>query len=115
MGGAPQPNAKGKFTRSGRVLGRSTPDVNDHYDFHEVRFKPNPPLDARAPSPRAERVSRLSRFASRTLADVSFIQTFGSSPTAGSRRGSVRHHLPRDEQTDGRDGVHARRSPSGSS
>ena len=70
MGGAPQPNAKGKFTRSGRVLGRSTPDVNDHYDFHEVRFKPNPPLDARAPSPRAERVSRLSRFASRTLADV---------------------------------------------
>ena len=71
MGGAPQPNAKGKFTRSGRVLGRSTPDVNDHYDFHEVRFKPNPPLDARAPSPLAERVSRLSRFASRTLADVS--------------------------------------------
>lgn len=52
MGGAPQPNAKGKYTRSGSVLGRSTQDVNDFYAFHEVRFTPNRP-----PSPRAERVS----------------------------------------------------------
>ena len=47
MGGAPQPNAKGKYTRSGSVLGRSTQDVNDYYAFHEVRFTPNRPAPLR--------------------------------------------------------------------
>ena len=37
VGGKAQPNSKGKFTRAGSVLGRSTEDVNDHYNFHEVR------------------------------------------------------------------------------
>jgi hypothetical protein len=36
VGGKAQPNSKGKFTRAGSVLGRSTEDVNDHYHFHEV-------------------------------------------------------------------------------
>lgn len=67
MGGAPQPNAKGKYTRSGRVLGRSTQDVNDYYAFHEVRFTPN----RRGPNA----YLRLPRFASRALADVSLHPT----------------------------------------
>ena len=37
VGGKAQPNSKGKFTRAGSVLGRSTEDVNDHYHFHQVR------------------------------------------------------------------------------
>ena len=39
VGGKAQPNSKGKFTRAGSVLGRSTEDVNDHYHFHEVRAR----------------------------------------------------------------------------
>ena len=39
VGGKAQPNAKGKFTRAGSVLGRNTEDVNDHYHFHEVRAR----------------------------------------------------------------------------
>lgn len=77
MGGAPQPNAKGKYTRSGSVLGRSTQDVNDYYAFHEVRFTPNRPAPLRF-APFAAGRTRFfvsPRFASRALADVSLHPT----------------------------------------
>lgn len=39
LGAAPEPNSKGKYTRSCSMLGRKTGDVHDDYVFHELLGK----------------------------------------------------------------------------